>query len=276
MKQIGTQMRGLSLHYYTCYTWNGSKGSATNFNEDQYYWAIAKCGVGMKEVLDKHVEIMDKYDSRGRVKLLVDEWGTWWDEEPGSVPGHLYQQNAMRDAIVAAFSLNLFHQYTKRVSMTNIAQVANVLQSMVLTKGNKMVLTPTYYVFKMYTPNMEAVNIPLKVESDTFTAENERDKSNPRTSPFVSISASKSDDGSINVNLANADLKEANEVTIDLGNAGTSIQNAQVLTSGDMKDHNTFENPNKVVPQPFKDAKISNGKLVVKLPKMSVVTMTIR
>ena len=276
MKQIGTRMKGLSLHYYTCYTWEGSKGSATNFSDEQYYWAVAKCGTGMKEVLDKHCDIMDRYDAKGRVKLLVDEWGTWWDEEPGSVPGHLYQQNAMRDAIVAAFSLNLFHQYTKRVSMTNIAQVANVLQSMVLTKGDKMVLTPTYYVFKMYTPNMEAVNIPLSIQTDTFTAENERDKDHPRQSPYVSISASRSKDGSVNVNLANADLKDSNEVTIDLGLAGGSIQDALVLTSADMKDHNTFENPFKVQPKPFSGAGIKNGKLVVKMPRLSVVTLTVR
>ena len=276
MKQIGTRMKGLSLHYYTCYTWEGSKGSATNFDENQYYWAVAKCATGLKEVLDKHVNIMDRYDAKGKVKLLVDEWGTWWDEEPGSIRGHLYQQNSMRDAMVAAFSLNLFHQYTKRVSMTNIAQVANVLQSMVLTKDDKMVLTPTYYVFKMYTPNMEAVNIPVTVNSDTFTAENERDKDHPRQSPYISVSASRSQDGSVNVNLANADLKNDNEVSLDLGTIGANIQNALILTSPDMKDHNTFENPDKVKPQPFKDAQIKDGKLIVKMPKMSVVTLTVK
>lgn len=276
MKQIGNRMRGLSLHYYTCYTWNGSKGSATNFNDDQYYWAIAKCGVGMEEVLDKHVAIMDKYDERGRVKLLVDEWGTWWDEEPGSIRGHLYQQNAMRDAMVAAFALNSFHQYTKRVSMTNIAQVANVLQSMVLTKGDKMVLTPTYYVFKMYTPNMEAVNIPLNVTSDTFEAEDEQKKGATRKSPYLSVSASKTADGAININLANADLKQANEVTVDLGDVKGTVQNALLLTAGDMKAHNTFEQPDNVKPVAFKDVKLKNGQLTVKMPPMSIVTFTVK
>ena len=276
MKQIGNQMKGLSLHYYTCYTWEGSKGSATNFDENQYYWAVAKCSTGLKEVLDKHVEIMDRYDAKGQVKLLVDEWGTWWDEEPGSIRGHLYQQNSMRDAMVAAFSLNLFHQYTKRVSMTNIAQVANVLQSMVLTKDDKMVLTPTYYVFKMYVPNMGAENIPVSVNSDTFTAENERDKEHPRQSPYVSVSASRAKDGSVNVNLANADLKNANEVTVDLGSIGSTIQNALILTSPDMKDHNTFDNPGKVQPKSFKDIQIKDGKIIVKMPRMSIVTFSIR
>lgn len=279
MKQVGDRMKGLSLHYYTCYTWEGSKGSATNFNNDQYYWAVAKCGVGIEEVIKKHIALMDKYDPRGRVDLLVDEWGAWWDEEPGSIRGHLYQQNTMRDAMVAAFSLNVFHQYTKRIKMTNIAQVANVLQSMVLTKDDKMVLTPTYHVFKMYVENMGATNIPLTIKSDYFDAENERAKTDgveKRISPYISASASKKSDGTVNINLANADLTESNKVTIDLAGISGNIKNATILTSADMKDHNTFENPNKVVPAQFNDAKISNGKLVVTLPKMSIVTLQIK
>ena len=276
MKQIGNRMNGLSLHYYTCYTWNGSKGKATDFSKDQYYWAIAKCGVGIEEVLKKHIDIMDKYDPRGHVKLLVDEWGTWWDEEPGSVRGHLYQQNSMRDAMVAAFSLNTFHQYTQRVSMANIAQVANVLQSMVLTKADKMVLTPTYYVFKMYVPNMEAVNIPLDIQTDTFTAENERRQDPARVSPFVSASASRSQDGTLNINLANADLDQANVVTIQLGDVKGKVQNAQILTSQKMTDHNTFERPDLVRPTEFKGSTLKNGVLTVTLPKMSIVTLQIK
>ena len=277
MRNIGNQMNGLSLHYYTCYSWNRSKGSATNFNRDQYYWAVAKCGVGIEEVLKKHIDIMDKYDPRKRINLLVDEWGTWWDEEPGSVRGHLYQQNAMRDAMVAAFSLNTFHQYTERVKMTNIAQVANVLQSMVLTKGDKMVLTPTYHVFRMYTPNMEAINIPVSVTCETFEAENEQNRNSNRVAPYISVSASKSQDGTINVNIANADLDNSNKLAIDLGGIKGEIVNAEILTSKDMKDHNTFEVPNKVVPTAFKGAKLSKkGELTVEMPKMSIVTFQIK
>jgi len=277
MKNVGTRMHGLSLHYYTCYTWDGSKGSATDFTNDQYYWAVAKCGAGVQEVLDKQIAIMDKYDSKNKVGLLLDEWGTWWDTEPGTNPGHLFQQNAMRDAMVAAFSLNTFHQYTRRMKMTNIAQVANVLQSMVLTKDDKMVLTPTYYVFKMYVPNMEAINIPIDVKSDTFSAENEREKSQPRVSPYISASASKSADGTVNINLANADLSQSNKLTIDLGGIKGKIVSATILTSKDMKDHNTFEQPSKVIPVEFKGAKLNKqGQLIVDMPKMSIVTLQIK
>ncbi|MCR5313490.1 MAG: alpha-N-arabinofuranosidase [Bacteroidaceae bacterium] len=276
MKNVGTRMKGLSLHYYTCYTWNGSKGSATQFDDDRYYWTMAKCGVGIEEVLDKQIAIMDKYDPKNKVGLLVDEWGTWWDEEPGTIKGHLYQQNTMRDALVAAVSLNTFHQYTKRVVMTNIAQVANVLQSMVFTKDDKMVLTPTYYVFRMYTPNMEAVNIPVDVKCDTFTAENEREKDAQRVAPYISASASKSSDGSVTVNLANVDLKQSNKLVIDLGGLTGKIISAEILTSKDVHDYNTFDKPSVVAPTAFKNAKISKGKLIVEMPKASVVVLRIK
>jgi len=277
MKQVGTQMKGLSLHYYTCYTWSGSKGKATQFNDDQYYWTIAKCGVGVEEVLQKQIAIMDKYDERNRIDLLLDEWGTWWDEEPGSVRGHLYQQNTMRDAMVAAFSLNTFHQYTKRLKMCNIAQIANVLQSMVLTKEDQMVLTPTYYVFKMYVPNMGATNIPLTVQSDTFEAENEQRNSPRRVSPYVSCSASRMTDGTVNINLANADLKNARKVTIDLAGIKGKVQNAQLLTAADIKDYNDFGKAEKVRPVAFTNATVnSQGQLVVDMPKTSIVCLQIK
>ena len=168
MQNIGRQMNGISLHYYTCSGWEGPKGSATNFDNDQYYWALAKC-LEIEEVIKKHKEIMDEADPDNKIGLLVDEWGTWWDEEPGTIAGHLYQQNALRDAFVAALSLNVFHKYTDRVKMTNIAQVVNVLQSMILTDQEgtgHMVLTPTYHVFEMYTPFQEATYLPLDLESE--------------------------------------------------------------------------------------------------------------
>ena len=167
MDRVGAgRMNGLSLHYYTCASWSGSKGSATTFDDETYYTTIGKC-LELEPVLERHIDIMNAKDPKNRVGLMVDEWGTWFDEEPGSTPGHLYQQNTMRDAMVAALSLNIFHRHSKRVKMANIAQLANVLQAMWLTKGDKMVLTPTYYVFKMYTPHMDAVMIPLGVQNHT-------------------------------------------------------------------------------------------------------------
>ena len=130
MKNVGGRMDGISLHYYTVTGWSGSKGSATDFNKDDYYWTMGKC-LEIEDVVRKHIQIMDKYDPQKKIALMVDEWGTWWDEEPGTINGHLYQQNTMRDAFVAALTLNVFHKYTDRVKMTNIAQIVNVLQSMI-------------------------------------------------------------------------------------------------------------------------------------------------
>jgi len=178
--------------------------------------------------------------------------------------------------MVAAFSLNTFHQYTKRLKMCNIAQIANVLQSMVLTKDDKMLLTPTYYVFKMYVPNMEATNIPLTVKCDYFDAENEQKNSARRVAPYVSCSASKMADGTVNINLANADLKNTTKVTIDLAGIKGRVQNVQILTSKNIADHNTFEQPNTVKPAAFNGAKIVNGSLVVDMPKASIVCLQIK
>ena len=201
MKKAVNQMNGISLHYYTVKEWGPNKGSAINFNKEDYYWTIGKC-LEIKDVVDKHIAIMDKYDPRGRVGLLVDEWGTWFNEEPGTVRGHLYQQNSLRDAMVASLTLDIFNQCGSRVHMANIAQIANVLQSVVLTKDDKMVLTPTYYVFKMYNVHQDATMIPLDVKSDRMDVGG---KDN-RNIPMLSASASKDDAGNINITMSNVDV----------------------------------------------------------------------
>ncbi|MDE6857002.1 MAG: alpha-N-arabinofuranosidase, partial [Muribaculaceae bacterium] len=214
------------------------------------------------------VSNMSKYDPYKKVALLVDEWGTWWDEEPGTVPGHLYQQNTMRDAMVAALSLNVFNRHTDRVKMANIAQIANVLQSMVLTKGDKMVLTPTYHVFKMYAPHQDATFIPLEVETSV------RDVRDGRKVPTVNATASQKD-GKVNVTLTNIDLKEKSEVTIPFSQLGKNAVSGEILTSATPNDYNDFDNPDKVKTAPFKGYKITKEGLQVTLPPMSVVALSI-
>ncbi len=260
-------MKGLSLHYYTVKGWNGSKGSATNFDNDDYYWTLGKC-LEIEPVIMKHDSIMNVYDPKKNVALLVDEWGTWWDEEPGTVPGHLYQQNTMRDAMVAALSLNVFNRHTDRVKMANIAQIANVLQSMVLTKGDKMVLTPTYHVFKMYAPHQNATFVPLEVETSI------RDVRDGRKVPTVNATASQKD-GKLNVTLTNIDLKEKAEVTIPLEKLGKNAVEGEILTSATPNDYNNFDNPDKVKVAPFKGYKVTKDGLTVTLPPMSIVALSI-
>lgn len=268
MKNIGHRMNGISLHYYTCSGWNGSKGSATDFTDDDYYWTLGKC-LEIEQVIKKHCAIMDKYDPKKQIGLLVDEWGTWWDEEPGTVRGHLYQQNTMRDALVAALSLNVFHKYTDRIRMANIAQIANVLQSMILTKDNKMVLTPTYHVFEMYKVHQDAIFLPF----DLITAK--KAVRDDRVVPLVSATASKDKNGVIHISLANIDLQNDQTVEISLDNLKVKGISGRILTVNHINDHNTFDLPNVVEPKQFNSAKVQDGKLKVILPSKSVVTLTL-
>lgn len=267
MKKAGNHMDALSLHYYTVTTWSGPKGAATKFDNDAYYWTLGKA-LEVGDVVKKHCDIMDKYDPNKRVGLLVDEWGTWWDEEPGTVPGHLYQQNTLRDAMVAALSLNTFHPFADRVKMTNIAQVANVLQSMVLTKDDKMVLTPTYYVYKMYVPHQGATLLPLEINCPT------REVKGGRVVPQVSATAS-SKDGMVTISLVNVDLDKDIEVEVNLAGTRTKSVSGEILTADNIADYNDFDKAERVTLRPFKGAKIKNDILSVKLPAKSIVTLSL-
>ena len=278
MKIAKNQMDGISLHYYTVKGWSGSKGSATDFTDDDYYWTLGKC-LEVGDVVRQHMAIMDKYDPKRRVGLLVDEWGTWWDEEPGTVSGHLYQQNTMRDAMVAALSLNTFHDLTSRVRMTNIAQIANVLQAMVLTDSlGRMVLTPTYHVFRMYAPHQDAQLVPLHIATTW------RDVRDNRRIPQVSATASISKaDGRLTISLANTSLTEKADVEIPLSPLYGIVKGilrakpeAEILTSADIRNHNTFDQPDLVAPKEF-PAKVSGkgakATLEMILPPASIVTV---
>ncbi|MDD3319973.1 MAG: alpha-L-arabinofuranosidase C-terminal domain-containing protein [Paludibacter sp.] len=269
MKNVGGRMNGLSLHYYTVKGWNGSKGSATNFNKNEYLWTLGKC-MEIEDVLKKHISIMDKYDPKNRIGLVVDEWGTWWDQEPGSHPGFLYQQNSMRDAFVAALTLNIFNKYTERIKMANIAQIVNVLQAMILTDGSKMVLTPTYYVFEMYKKHMGAINLPMDITSDTLI-------SSKRSFPAISASASKDNNGKILITLANADPDKNKSVEIDFTAYKVSKVNGTILSAKAINSYNTFEQPNEVTPSEFKGAKISkSGFVKIEVPAKSIISLELQ
>lgn len=262
-------MDGLSLHYYTVSGWNGSKGSATNFNKDDYYWTMGKC-LEIEDVIKKHITIMDKYDPKKNVALMLDEWGTWWDEEPGTINGHLYQQNTMRDAFVAALSLNVFHKYTDRLKMTNIAQIVNVLQSMILTNGPKMLLTPTYHVFEMYKVHQDATFLPMDLICDKARVRDNREV------PMLSASASKDKNGLIHITLANVDIDNTQNITLDLQGQKISGVNGRILTSASINDHNTFEKPDAVKPVAFNGAKVEKGQLKINIPAKSIVVLEVK
>lgn len=270
MDRVGTRMNGVSLHYYTVAGWTGSKGSATDFTTEDYYWTLGKCRE-VEDVIRKHCDIMDQKDPKKRVALILDEWGTWWDEEPGTISGHLYQQNSLRDAFVASLSLDIFHKYTDRLKMANIAQIVNVLQSMILTNSEGgMVLTPTYHVFRMYNVHQDATFIPLEVECDTV------DVRGDRRVPLLSATASKDPDGKVHLSISNVDVDNACELTINLGDFEAKKAVGEMLTSKALNDHNTFEEPETVTPQAMDEVKVKKGTLTLKLPAKSIVTIELQ
>ena len=280
MERVGQRMNGLSLHYYTVAGWTGSKGSATKFDNNDFYWTMGKC-LGIEDVINRHEAIMDKVDPKKEVGLMVDEWGTWWDEEPGTIHGHLYQQNSMRDAFVAALSLHVFHRHCDRIRMANIAQVVNVLQSMILTdtKGTgHMVLTPTYHVFHMYRDFQEATYLPINMKCDSMEVRGDSHAPQGRKIPLVSISSAQKSDGTIVVSLANISLDRDQNVELNLQGMpsnGKSIT-GEILTCKNITDYNDFEHPQNILPKDFKGAKISKKALKVKIPAKSIVVLKIK
>ncbi|MDO4180026.1 MAG: alpha-L-arabinofuranosidase C-terminal domain-containing protein, partial [Bacteroidales bacterium] len=211
-----------------------------------------------------------KYDPKKQIGLMVDEWGTWWDEEPGTIRGHLYQQNTLRDAFVASLTLDVFHKYTDRIKMTNIAQVVNVLQSMILTKEDKMVLTPTYHVFEMYKVHQDATYLPMDLKCERKVVRDDR------IVPMISATASRDAEGVIHISLSNVDLKESQEITLSLGDVKAKSVSGRILTSANIGDYNSFEKPDVVAPKAFTGAKVEKGNLKITLPAKSIVVLEVK
>jgi alpha-N-arabinofuranosidase len=258
-------MNAISLHYYTVgNTWD-AKGSATVFTEKDWITTLSKT-IRIDDMIKKHLAIMDKYDPTHKIGLSVDEWGNWFDVEPGTNPGFLYQQNTLRDAMVAGINLNIFNSHADRIVMANIAQVINVLQSVILTKKEQIVLTPTYYVFKMYKVHQGATMIPVSVTCRDYTFDG-------KSVPSISVSASKDVTGKIHITLVNLDPNNQNPLTLNLGILNDLNITGEVITSKNMNDYNDFGMAAKVVPARFQDFKLNNGQLVVNMPSKSIVGM---
>lgn len=266
MSQAARQMQGLSLHYYTLPTgdWN-KKGSATQFGEDAWHATLART-LRMDEFIRKHAAVMDKYDPQKRVGLMVDEWGTWYDPEPGTNQGALYQQNSIRDAIVAGINLNIFNQHSDRVQMANIAQLMNVLQSMILTNKEKMLVTPTYHVFEMYKVHQGATLIPVEVTAPEYTL-------GSAAIPTLHVSASRDQTGKLHLSIVNLDPNRAAHVSMKIVGAAAGNINGRILTAPAMNTVNTFEQPEAVSPAPFRDVKVQGDLLIFTLPSKSVVVL---
>jgi alpha-N-arabinofuranosidase len=262
MERSGSHMDALTLHYYTMPgDWN-KKGSATGFNTLE--WAkTLKGAMGIEPRIEAVSRLMDKHDPAKRVALYVDEWGTWYDAEPGTNPGFLQQQNSLRDALVAALSFNAFHRHTERVKMANIAQMVNVLQAMALTDGPRMVLTPTYHAFDLYKPFRGATPLKTQVRAPRW-------QEGDTELPAVDVSVARAADGSTVLALVNLDPQRAARVETNLNGQAKG----RVLTAAAMDAHNTFAQPNALEPAPYLAGK-SGTPLALELPPKSVVVVSV-
>ena len=260
----GSSMDGLSLHYYTVPgdEWE-HKGPATGFGEKEWFITLKKA-LYMDELITKHSAIMDRYDPDKQVALIVDEWGTWYDVEPETNPGFLYQQNTLRDALVTALTLHIFHDHNDRVRMANIAQTVNVLQSMILTEGDQMLLTPTYHVFEMFTPHHDADRLAIEYDAGRYVMDNTE-------LPQVSASASAKDDR-IFITLVNLSHQDYAEISIEIDRDYQS-NTGRILTADTLDAHNTFNQPDALQPAVFNNIKKAEQGFNATIPPASVTTL---
>lgn len=268
MKNIPIHMLGgVAIHHYSTVEWN-HKGAATDYTEEQYFRTLKSAWL-MDSLVINHAAILDKYDPKKTVALVVDEWGGWYDVEKGTNPGFLYQQNTMRDAMIAGITLNIFNNHSDRVRVANLAQTINVLQAVILTDKAKMILTPTYHVMEMYNVHQGATLIPLQVKSNDYVF-------NGQKLQAVSASASKDKAGAVHISLVNIDAKNAQDISIDLGNIAAKAITGRILTSGKLQNYNSFEHPDVITPVAFSGASVKEGKLHVELPPFSVVVLELK
>jgi alpha-N-arabinofuranosidase len=283
MREAAYCMDGLALHYYTrigdknitfknpdgneYYIRNekAGRGSATEFGEKEWFGILASSW-HTGELVAKHSAIMDIHDPEKKVALIVDEWGTWFENEPGTNPGFLYQQNTLRDAVSAAISLNIFNNHADRVRMANIAQTVNVLQAMVLTEGARMILTPTYHVFDLFKDHQNGTLLPTDIKVANYIYDGQE-------IPGLSVSSSKNEKNEIIITLANPDPSRDVELKIEFRPFTPKIVNGHILSSGTMQDHNTFTDTEKLRTEIFKGVEINDGAIRAVLPSKSVASL---
>jgi alpha-L-arabinofuranosidase len=263
MREAGQHFAGLSYHWYAF-----SDGKpAADFDEHGWFDVLHKT-LKIDEYLTRHSAIMDKYDPEKKVALVVDEWGTWHGVEPGTNRGFLYQQNTLRDAIAAACNLNIFNNHCDRVRMANIAQTINVLQAMILTSGEKMLLTPTYHVFDLYKVHQDARWVRTSVEAPDYVMGNEKLQA-------LNCSASMDSAGRMHLSLCNIDPKNGQTVSCSFVKFTPVRASGQIITAPVMNAHNTFEKPHVVEPKAFAGMRVQGEQVDVALPPMSVVVLEV-
>ena len=258
------RMNAISHHYYTIPTNNWeTKGSATDFPKEEWFSALQQTLL-IEDYIVENTAILDEHDPEKKIGFYIDEWGTWYDVDKGTNPGFLYQQNSLRDAIIAGLNIHIFNRHAERVQMTNIAQMVNVLQAMILTDKEKMVLTPTYYAFQMHIPFQDATYLPISLSATPVY------KQGDASIPAISASAAKALDGNTYISIVNTQLEGAIEVTLEQ----VKQARGKVLSSDIMDEHNTFEQPDNIQPSDY-SANLENGKAVILVPAKSLMVLNL-
>ena len=265
-RQWSWDLDGLSLHNYTVIAWPPAYTSV-GFGEAEYAQILKKT-LEMDDIIKTHSAIMDRYDPQKRIALVVDEWGGWYAPLPGSNPAFLVQQNSLRDAVLAALNLNIFARHADRVRMANIAQMVNVLQAMIITDKEKLVLTPTYHVFRMYIPFQEATFVPVTFDAGSFTA-------GGVTLPRVDAIAAKDVSGKLWLAVTNVDPNNAVEIAVNLPGVAVRSATGETLTAPKVDAVNTFDAPTTVQPRPF-TATVQGGRMTLRLDPKSVTVVSIQ
>ena len=266
MKNIPHNMLdGVAVHHYSVLSWQ-DKGPSIDFTEAQYFKTMEEAWK-MEEFVTKHATVMDKYDPAKKIAMIVDEWGGWYETDKEG-KGALYQQSTMRDAMIAGVTLNTFNNHADRVRGANLAQIVNVLQSVILTNEEKMLLTPTYHVMKMYNVHQDALLVPINIESPMYEYQGKK-------LTAVSASASKDTSGALNISLTNIDFTKPHEVTINLRGESFNKITGQILTAAKINDFNSFEQPNKITIKDFSAAKLENSTLKLSIPAYSLVQLKV-
>lgn len=264
MKNIGSAMNALSLHNYSYENNWDNKGDSVSFDEKGWYSNMVSA-FKMNNVIKAHRAVMDQYDPDNKIALIVDEWGNWYDVMPGTNPGFLYQQNTLRDAVSGMLILHIFHENCDRIHMANIAQMVNVLQAMVLTEGDKIVLTPTYYLFKMMKGHMDGNKLDIDYDKKSYTVGED-------IIPKISMSASEKD-GKITVSICNTSVREDEDINLDIRDAYITHASAEALT-GEINAYNTFDAPDTIAPKPL-SVTVSDGRASFRLPAKSIAVITL-
>ena len=267
MDRAARRMQALSLHFYTVWPEWRNKTPATGFGEKEWFEMLREC-LNMERALDETEEVMNRVDPDKRIELYADEWGSWYRVEPGHPDYGLYQQNSLRDAVLAGLTFHIFNEHNDRVKMANIAQLVNVLQAMILTDEERMLLTPTYWVFEMYKVHHDATRLPVRLASPDYEFDGKK-------IPALSVSASRDKQGVVHVSIVNAHATAPVKLDCTLKGVAASKVAGRILTADKLDAHNTFDNPNAVKPTTFDGAKIDGDKLAAEIPPHSVVMLTL-